>query len=52
MARTPEFTADAIKSALIRGDFYASTGVTLEDYSASDKQGCCEDQQLALSRAE
>jgi hypothetical protein len=38
VVRAPELTAEAIKSAIKRGDFYASTGVELEDYHASTKQ--------------
>lgn len=38
MLRASELSAEAIKSALIQGDFYASTGVTLEDYQAGPKQ--------------
>jgi hypothetical protein len=38
VVRASVLTAEAIKSAMIRGDFYASTGVELEDYSASEKQ--------------
>lgn len=38
MVRAPELTAEAIKDAMARGNFYASTGVTLEDYTASEKQ--------------
>jgi hypothetical protein len=38
MVRAPELTADAIKSALMRGDFYASTGVSLGDYVAGENQ--------------
>lgn len=38
MVRAPELTADAIKSSLIRGDFYVSTGVSLQDYVMSEKQ--------------
>jgi len=36
--RAPELTAEAIKSAIERGDFYASTGVELDDYQASNNQ--------------
>ena len=36
--RAPELTAEAIKDAIQRGDFYASTGVELKDYQASPKQ--------------
>jgi hypothetical protein len=32
MVRAPELTAEAIVAALEKGDFYASTGVELEDY--------------------
>jgi hypothetical protein len=35
MVRAPELTAEAIVAALERGDFYASTGVELEDYQAT-----------------
>ena len=35
VVRAPELTAEAIKSAIQRGDFYASTGVKLEDYQAN-----------------
>jgi hypothetical protein len=35
MVRADTLTAPAILSALARGDFYASTGVTLTDYQAS-----------------
>jgi hypothetical protein len=35
MVRAPELSADAIVSALERGDFYASTGVELEDYAVA-----------------
>jgi hypothetical protein len=38
VVRAPELTAEAIKAAMIRGDFYASTGVELDDYQASLKQ--------------
>lgn len=38
MVHAPELTADAIKSAIERGDFYASTGVSLEDYVANAKE--------------
>lgn len=34
VVRAAELTPEAITSALDRGDFYASTGVELEDYSA------------------
>ena len=32
MVRAPELTAEAIVSAMEKGDFYASTGVELDDY--------------------
>ena len=35
--RAPELTAEAIKTAMIHGNFYASTGVELEDYQANAK---------------
>jgi hypothetical protein len=38
VVRAPELTSEAIKSAIHRGDFYASTGVELADYQASLKQ--------------
>lgn len=38
VVRASELTAEAIKSAMQRGDFYASTGVELEDYQAIPKQ--------------
>ncbi|MFN0120225.1 MAG: CehA/McbA family metallohydrolase [Blastocatellia bacterium] len=38
MVRAEQLTAEAILAALERGDFYASTGVELEDYRASQKQ--------------
>lgn len=34
VVRAPELTPDAITDALRNGEFYASNGVTLEDYSA------------------
>jgi predicted metal-dependent phosphoesterase TrpH len=37
MVRAANLTADEILRALEQGDFYASTGVTLRDYSANDK---------------
>lgn len=33
MVRAPELTAEALLAAMERGDFYATTGVTLEDVS-------------------
>jgi predicted metal-dependent phosphoesterase TrpH len=38
MVRAANLTAGDILRALEQGDFYASTGVTLQDYSASDKE--------------
>lgn len=38
MVRAPELTAEAIKAAITQGDFYASTGVELDDYRASPIQ--------------
>lgn len=38
VVRAPALTSDAIKSAITQGDFYASTGVELDDYQASPKQ--------------
>ena len=38
VVRAPDLTAEAIKSALEGGDFYASTGVELDDCQASPKQ--------------
>ena len=38
VVRATELTPEAIKRAIQRGDFYASTGVELEDYQASSKQ--------------
>ncbi len=38
MVRAAELSPDAIRSAIERGDFYASTGITLEDYQANTKQ--------------
>jgi hypothetical protein len=37
MVRAPELTPDAILAALERGDFYASTGVELKAYAASNQ---------------
>lgn len=36
MVRAPELTASAIRRSIERGDFYASTGVELEDIRADD----------------
>jgi hypothetical protein len=38
VVRAPELTPDAIKSAIAHGDFYASTGVELEDVQSSPKE--------------
>lgn len=35
VVHAPELTSEAIKTAIQRGDFYASTGVELDDYQAS-----------------
>ncbi len=35
VVRAPELSADAIVGAMERGDFYASTGVTLKDYEVT-----------------
>ena len=37
MVRAPELTSSAILAAIDRGDFYASTGVELSDYTADSK---------------
>lgn len=37
MVRAAELTADAIAAAIDRGDFYATTGVRLRAYTASEK---------------
>lgn len=37
MVRADRFTADSIVAAMERGDFYASTGVELGDYTVSDR---------------
>jgi len=37
MVRAPELSAEAIVTAMERGDFYASTGVELADYKVSEK---------------
>jgi predicted metal-dependent phosphoesterase TrpH len=38
MVRAPELTRDALLAALDRGDFYASTGVTLKSYEADARE--------------
>jgi hypothetical protein len=38
VVRAAELSAKALMDAMIRGDFYASTGITLEDY-VTDRQG-------------
>jgi hypothetical protein len=38
VVRADQLTPDALASSLRRGDFYASTGVTLEDYAAGERQ--------------
>lgn len=38
MVRADHLTPEAISAALARGDFYASNGVTLDDYVASAKE--------------
>src|SRR5215813_11876551 len=38
MARAANLGANEILRALEQGDFYASTGVTLQDYQASNKE--------------
>jgi hypothetical protein len=38
VVRAQHLTADEITQAINRGDFYASTGVELEDYKVEDKQ--------------
>jgi hypothetical protein len=38
VVRAPELAPEAIKNAITRGDFYASTGVELEDFQATPKQ--------------
>ena len=37
MVRSARFTPDALLAAMERGDFYASTGVELADYTVTDK---------------
>lgn len=37
VVRAPDLSASAILSAMEQGDFYASTGVELEDYQVNDK---------------
>jgi len=50
MVRSEKREGKAILEALARGDFYASTGVALEDYSASDKQVCVRVREQNLAR--
>jgi hypothetical protein len=38
MVRADRLTPDALVSSLQRGDFYASTGVSLENYSAGERE--------------
>jgi hypothetical protein len=38
MVRAPELTSKAIETALRRGDFYASTGITLDNITAASSQ--------------
>lgn len=38
MVRAPELTREALMAALDRGDFYASTGVTLKGYEAGERE--------------
>lgn len=37
VVRAPELSAAALQDSLLNGDFYASTGVTLDDYQATSK---------------
>jgi len=50
VVRAPSLTADAILSALARGDFYASTGVELTDIQATPKRLVVTIKELSYAR--